>query len=116
MLERQAAHQTAAQTGYFFRIKRHALLLGHFHGDPLQVLQNSGAADNPAAYGHAFDNAGFLTCTDLLELDTSLEFLDQVFDQIAEINSALGGKIKDNFTLVEKIIDRRSISWKALGL
>lgn len=74
MFEGQAAHQPSAQPGYFFRVERHALLLGHFDGHPFQILQNPRAADRAAANSQTFDNPRLLARADLLELDSRFEF------------------------------------------
>src|SRR5512145_363872 len=86
MLKGQTAHQSSAETGYLFRVERHALFLGHFDGDAIQILKDACTTNRPSANRKSLDDPGFLARADLFEFDAGFEFRDQVFDQFAEIH------------------------------
>ncbi len=61
------------------------------------------AAKRTSANADATENFRLITHTDLPKLDTRAKFAGQILDQITEINTSLGGKIKEKLVVIKRI-------------
>ena len=101
----QTAQQTIADPGYFGRIERQILLLGHLDRYGIKVFNKRGAAQFTTAGTDTAEHFRFMPDTDLAHFNPGPKLLNQVFDQSPKINPAVGGKIKNHLAAVEITLD-----------
>ena len=105
----ETAHQPPAGAGYFGRVKRQVLILGHIDRNRMEVLQIRGAAQLAAAGAQAADHLRFIAHADLPQLDTGAEYAGQILDQLAEVHAAICRKIKQHFVHIKGTFDRDQV-------
>src|SRR5581483_73801 len=101
----QAALQPAAQARKFRRIQAEILLLRHFDRDRLERLEEGRAAQRPAARAVAAEHLRLVANTDLPHLDPGAELAGKLPDELAKIDAAICGEIKDQLRSVEGLLD-----------
>src|SRR3990170_2006382 len=97
-----AAHQPAAHAGEFRRVEREPLVLGHLHGDRLEVGEMGGAAELLAAGADPPHHPRLVADADLAHLDAGTKFVGQVLDQLPEIDPAVRREVEDRLAPVEE--------------
>ena len=95
-----AAFEFAALACQFLRIEREVLAAGRLSGYGLEVGNEFGTAQSPAAYAQTAYETGLLTGSDLLHLDPDAEFLGKYLDQLAEIHSFVSYVVEDSLASV----------------
>ena len=86
MLILQAAHQPSAGTRDPQRVDRQVLVLGHPHGDRLEVLEECGAAQVTPARPDPALQPGLIPGADLPQLDPAPQPGRQIADERAEVD------------------------------
>ena len=105
----QAAHQAAAGAGNLGGIQGQILGLGHFDGHRLEVLQEAGTAEGPAADTQAAHHLSLVPDADLPQFNAGVEHGGQVLHQFPEVHPLIGGEIEQDFAAVKAIIERAGI-------
>lgn len=104
LLVHQAAHQPPAGAADLGRVQGEALLLGHFDGNGLEVLQKTAAAKRLAANAQAAQHARLVAHADLAQLDAGAEGARQIFYQVPEIDAAVGREVKQDLGAVQRVL------------
>ena len=82
-------------------IQGQVLVLGHPDADGSEPLQEGMAADRAAAGAGGPQDLGLVPHADLAQLDSRVEVLDEVFDQLAEVHAAVGGEVEHRLAGVQ---------------
>ena len=99
----QAAHETSADSGYFGRIQRQILHLGHLDGYRLKICQPAVAAQRTSASADAAHHLGFVTDTNLTQFNTHLKHTCQILYQFTEVYTAVCSKVENNLAVIKGV-------------
>lgn len=97
----QAAFQTTAQTQEFGIVHGHAKLPSLFDADGQEVREKAGAAESQSAGIHTTEATGFFAHPDLAHLDAAMEAAGQNADELAEVDTIVGGVDERNLATVQ---------------
>jgi hypothetical protein len=70
----------------------------------MEFFKECGTAEFPSARANTPDHFGLVSHADLSKFDSGVQFFHQIFDQLAEIYSAVGKKVKDDFRPVKETL------------
>ena len=80
------------------------MLLRHFDGDRLKAAEERAAAERSAADAEAADHLRFVAHADLTQLNARAEHARKVFYQLAEVHAAVRREVKEDFTVVKRVL------------
>src|SRR5207237_4698300 len=92
----QAALQPPAKTEEPRWIQTEVLLLGHLDRHWLEAVQPRRAAQRPATRPVAAEHLRLVSCPDLAHFDARVELGGQFANELAEIDTAFGGKVENH--------------------
>ena len=101
--EFQTAHQAATDPRDLAGVQRQILIFRHSNGNGLKFIENAVAAEHPTAGGDTAHHFGFIPDADLAQFNTGTENANQVFDQLTEVHTAIGGKTENDFPAVKGV-------------
>ena len=104
LLVAQTAHKSATVARDLGGIEREILLLCHLNGHLTEIGEEACAAKGSAANAETADKLCLVTNTDLTKLDTGAEHRSQVLNKLAEIHSAVGGKVEEKLGVIEGVL------------
>ena len=98
----QATHQAAAYTRDLRRVERQVLILCHIDRNRVEILQIRAATQLAPAGAQPADHLGLVAHADLPQLDARAEHARQIFNQLAEVDAPVGGKVEQHLVHVER--------------
>ena len=100
----QATHQSSADTRNLRRVQGQVLLFCHLDRNRCKLGQIRMAAKRSAADANSAEDLCLIADTDLAKLDSRLKDSRQILYQLTEINSSVGGKVKQHLVIVKRIL------------
>src|SRR5262249_38680236 len=101
VLVAQAALQPPAHARQLRGVERQALLLRHLDRHRAELAQPARAAELTPARPDAAEALGLVAVADLLNLDSQVEGLGEIADEIAEVHPVVGKEVEDHLRAVE---------------
>ena len=111
----QAAHQPPAGAGDLGGIEGEVLGLCHLNGYRLELVQELGTAEGPAADAQAAQHLGLVPHTDLPQLDAGMDGAGQVLHQGPEVHPAFRREEEEHLVSLKAVLRLHQLHLQAVG-